>query len=114
VTPTSDPGVSEDEARDIGAVTADHDAVVTGPRPGIGGHATYTVRNVGRRADTYTLTVAPTGEAAPATLTLAAGGSATVAVTWSGTAHLDVVSAGRGASLATIDLGPDRSRPDHG
>jgi hypothetical protein len=102
----TDPGIDVDEAHRIGATTADFDALVTGPRPATGGRATFVVRNVGRRPDTYTLTVDPAGagHATPASLTLAPGGSAEVVVRWGAAGRLDVVSTGRAASLATIDL----------
>lgn len=102
----TDPGIDVDEAHRIGAATADFDALVTGPRPATGGRATFVVRNVGRRPDTYTLVVDPAGagHATPGSLTLAPGGSAEVVVRWSAAGRFDVASAGRAASLATIDL----------
>ena len=96
-----DEGISAKEAKRHGVFVNDFDAKLTGTGTRL------TLRNVGHKTDTYSISLAPrsAGTVTPRTATLRAGRRMSVTVKLAGKGSVRVFSQGRGAEIADAPVG---------
>lgn len=101
-------GISLSEARSKGVLYADYDAVFRQPKAGPNGTYTLVITNVGKKADTYTITIQPAtaGTVSPSTAQASPGSAIELTVTLTAAGSVRVFSSGRGAEIADVSLAP--------